>query len=202
MLSNRSSADLAVQKKITGKRIAFLGGAFDPPHPGHEMLARQVLALDLTDQVLWVPSWSPPHKNAGKMSSFEHRLAMTELAARSIPGCAVSDIEARKKFDPSYSYKVLSALAEENPGAELQLLIGQDSLEQLHSWYCARELVREYTIIAFPRRGEMCGGECLTLPISFWGRIWRISCVAVWSNANIWKYLQLICEKNWQKHQM
>ena len=50
------------EKTFAGKRIAFLGGAFDPPHPGHEMLARSVLALGVSDLVLWVPSWAPPHK--------------------------------------------------------------------------------------------------------------------------------------------
>ncbi|MBE6367590.1 MAG: nicotinate (nicotinamide) nucleotide adenylyltransferase [Lentisphaerae bacterium] len=152
------------------RRIAFLGGAFDPPHLGHAMLAKRVLELDLSDLVLWVPSWAPPHKCAGNMSDFFHRLAMAGLAAEEIPGCAVSDIEERRKFDPSYSFRVLGALAEENPDAELQLLIGQDSLEQLHTWYCAKELVSRYDIIAFPRRGGGTRpGEDLVLPEEFWG---------------------------------
>ena len=147
------------------KRIAFLGGAFDPPHPGHEMLARDALALHLTDLVLWVPSWSPPHKNADRMTDYNHRLAMAELVAEKIPGCAVSDIEGRKCFIPSYSYKVMDALQEEYPDAELQLLIGQDSLEQLHTWYCAEALAERYTILAFPRKGNK---ETLFLPEDFW----------------------------------
>ena len=150
------------------KRIAFLGGAFDPPHPGHEMLARRVLDLGLSDLVLWVPSWAPPHKAAGRMSDFAHRLAMVKLIADRIPGCEVSDIEARKCFDPSYSYKVLDALQSEYPDSELQLLIGQDSLEQLHTWYCARMLAEKYAILAFPRKDEKSG--CLQLPIDFWGK--------------------------------
>lgn len=156
------------KKTAVKKRIAFLGGAFDPPHPGHEMLARKVLDLNLSDVVLWVPSWSSPHKNAGKMTAFEHRLAMVRLIAEKIPGCEVSDIEARCAFDPSYSYRVLSALQDEYPECELQLLIGQDSLEQLHLWYCARELAAKYEIIAFPRR-RADGDDGLCLPIDFWG---------------------------------
>ena len=149
------------------KRIAFLGGAFDPPHPGHEMLARRVLELGVSDLVLWVPSWAPPHKAAGRMSDFSHRLAMVKLIADRIPGCEVSDIEARKCFDPSYSYKVLDALQSEYPDSELQLLIGQDSLEQLHTWYCARKLAEKYTILAFPRKDKK--SRAVQLPIDFWG---------------------------------
>ena len=99
------------------------------------------------------------------MSSYAHRFAMTRIVAEQIPGCEVSDIEARKCFDPSYSYKVLEALQSEYPGAELQLLIGQDSLEQLHTWYCAEALAEKYTILAFPRKGEK---ETLQLPEDFW----------------------------------
>ncbi len=144
-----------------------MGGAFDPPHPGHEMLARKVLELGVSDLVLWVPSWAPPHKAAGRMSDFSHRLAMVKLIADRIPGCEVSDIEARKCFDPSYSYKVLEALQSEYPDSELQLLIGQDSLEQLHTWYCARKLAEKYTILAFPRKDEK--SRAVQLPIDFWG---------------------------------
>ena len=150
------------------QRIAFLGGAFDPPHPGHEMLARRVLDAGLSDLVLWVPSWAPPHKVAGRMTDFEHRLAMVRLVAEKIPGCAVSDIEARRQFDPSYSYKVLGALQEEYPGCTIQLLIGQDSLEQLHTWYNARELAARYEILAFPRKTLAECGHKVTLPEDFW----------------------------------
>ena len=150
------------------KRIAFLGGAFDPPHLGHEMLARKVLDLNLSDWVLWVPSWAPPHKCSGRMIPYEHRMNMARIAAAGIKCTSVSDIEARKKFDPSYSYKVLAALAEENPHAELQLLIGQDSLEQLHSWYQARDLVRKYQIITLPRRADSASDAELYLPDDFW----------------------------------
>jgi len=123
----------------------------------------------LTDLVLWVPSWAPPHKNSGNMTEFFHRLNMVKLLAEQIPGCAVSDIEARRQFDPSYSYKVMSALAEENPDAELQLLIGQDSLESLHTWYCARKLAERFAILTLPRKPEQ--GRCvdLNLPMDFWG---------------------------------
>ena len=156
------------QKTFAGKRIAFLGGAFDPPHPGHEMLARSALALNLTDIVLWVPSWAPPHKAAGRMTEFEHRLAMVKLVAETVPGSVVSDIEARRRFDPSYSFKILSALQEEYPDSELQLLIGQDSLEQLHTWYCAKELAEKYQIIAFPRKNSNGEAGKLLLPDDFW----------------------------------
>ena len=153
------------------KRIAFLGGAFDPPHAGHVMLARKVLEQNLSDLVLWVPSWAPPHKNSGCMTEFFHRVNMVKLTISNLSGCEVSDIEERKQFDPSYSYKVLSALREEYPDCELQLLIGQDSLEQLHTWYCAKALASEFGIIALPRKNASGQAEALILPSEFWGMV-------------------------------
>jgi len=151
------------------RRIAFFGGAFDPPHRGHEAAAQQALALKLSDRVLWTPSWRPPHKTVAGMAGYADRLAMAALAARAIPGCAASDIEGRKRFDPSYSIRVLAALEEENPGCRVQLLIGADSLEELHTWYCAKELVERYEIITYPRRLHGKPDVAPRLPEAFWG---------------------------------
>ena len=62
---------------------------------------------------------------------------------------------------------MLDALQSEYPEAELQLLIGQDSLEQLHTWYNARSLAEKYTVLAFPRKGDE--QHKLLLPENFWG---------------------------------
>jgi len=173
---SRSSIDLNRIGQTTvrqGKRIAFLGGAFDPPHIGHAMLAKRVLALGLSDLVLWVPSWAPPHKNSGGMTEFFHRCNMVKIVLEQLSGSQLSDIEERKKFDPSYSFKIMSALEEEFPDCRIQLLIGQDSLEQLHTWYCARELVEKFEVIAFPRKdsaaAEDNAGAIPRLPLDFWG---------------------------------
>ena len=61
----------------------------------------------------------------------------------------------------------MSALQEEYPDCHLQLLIGQDSLEQLHTWYCARELVEKFEVIAFPRKSNGKAAE-VVLPLEFW----------------------------------
>jgi len=104
------------------------------------------------------------------MADYFHRLAMARLAAGGISGCEVSDIEGRKQFAPSYSYKILAALAEENPNCQLQLLIGQDSLEQLHTWYCAREIANEFEILVLPRKHNDDCSTNIRLPEEFWGR--------------------------------
>ncbi len=136
-------------------RIAFFGGTFDPPHNGHTGLAEQVIASGHTDKVLFVPTFSPPHKFGLPVTPYRHRLAMLRLAVNAQPGVEISDIEARLGKVPSYTFEVMSALEQEFPGDRLQLMLGSDSLLQLHSWHMARELVSRWEILTYPRPWEM-----------------------------------------------
>jgi nicotinate-nucleotide adenylyltransferase len=134
-------------------RIAFFGGTFDPPHFGHLELARHILKLNKTDCILFVPAYGPPHKLDREISSFEDRLKMLELLVADEPDMKISDIEKRAGLKPSYSYEILKLLEKEFPGDTLQILIGGDSLFNLHTWYKAKELVDQYEIIYYPRKG-------------------------------------------------
>jgi nicotinate-nucleotide adenylyltransferase len=134
-------------------RIAFFGGTFDPPHFGHLELARHILKLNKTDRILFVPAYDPPHKLDREISSFEDRLKMLELLIADKPGMISSDIEKRAALKPSYSYEIMKLLEKEFPGDTLQVLIGGDSLFNLHTWYKAKELVEQYEIICYPRKG-------------------------------------------------
>lgn len=134
-------------------RIAFFGGTFDPPHNGHLELVRHILKMGITDRILFVPAYDPPHKLDQKISSFDDRWSMLEMLVADDPGIIISDIERRAALKPSYSFKILKLLEKEFPDDTLQILIGGDSLEALHTWYKAKELVAQYEIICYPRKG-------------------------------------------------
>lgn len=134
-------------------RIAFFGGAFDPPHRGHLELAQLVLDSGVTDLVLFAPAYAPPHKDRRQIAAFADRMNMLHLALAGRPGMAVSDIEAELAQSPSYTFNVLAALEKRHPGDRIQLLIGGDSLEQFHTWYRAEELARRWEVLTYPRRG-------------------------------------------------
>ena len=142
-------------------RIAFFGGTFDPPHNGHLELARHILKQGITDRILFVPAYDPPHKSGQEISSFADRFAMLELLVCDDPDILISDIEHRAALKPSYSVKILKLLEKEFPDDTLQLLIGGDSLEALHTWHKAREIVAQYEIICYPRKGYKVNRESL-----------------------------------------
>ena len=141
---------------------AFFGGSFDPPHSGHLGAAEGALRSGLCRRVVWVPAWSQPHKQGKKMAPFSHRLAMVNLLIRGRDFMSSSDIEARLRLQPSYTIDVLRHFAAELPPEEVPaLLIGADSLLELHTWHRAEELARSYRILTYPRPGYDVSREIL-----------------------------------------
>lgn len=131
-------------------KIAVFGGTFDPVHTAHASLAGEVLKRGYAEKLFFVPAFLPPHKIAWNVSSFESRRAMLELALKNLPGTEISCIEA-ERGGISYTFDTMNALAEKYPADELLLLIGGDSLANLHSWHRAEELVRRWRPLVYPR---------------------------------------------------
>ena len=117
------------------KRIGMFGGAFDPPHMAHLVLAQlAVEALEL-DELHIIPTGQAWHK-ARTLSSPEHRLAMTQLAFQGLPHVVVDDRELQRS-GPTFTIDTLEALQRENPGAQLYLVMGADqfvAFQQWHKW--------------------------------------------------------------------
>lgn len=136
------------------KKIAIFGGTFDPVHHGHVAIATAILANQLANQVLILPSFTPPHKLGREIAGFRDRYNMLKLAFDGIENCEVSDFEFRLKLQKSYTIEVLELLEREYPDSELSLVIGGDSLKLLPTWHRAKELVDNYEIITYPRKSE------------------------------------------------
>ncbi len=134
-------------------KTVIFGGAFDPPHNGHLMIAHAVLNGAYADKVIFVPSFTPPHKPAKPLASFDHRLQMLRLASTADLRFSVSDIERRMRSQPTYSFEMLEKFSKENPSDKLILLIGSDSLCDLHSWHRVDELLQKWRLLTYPRPG-------------------------------------------------
>ena len=143
---------------------AFFGGSFDPPHPGHLAVARGALASGMCDHILWVPAFAPPHKLNSKRASFEDRMAMINLVIAGEEKMSVSPVESTLDQYPTYSIAVMEAI-EKMEGFHPALLIGSDSLLQLHTWHRAMELAANYQILTYPRKDSPVSAEILR---KFW----------------------------------
>ena len=134
-------------------KIAIYGGSFNPPHLGHVEAARTAASMLAPDLFLIVPASIPPHKDLADGSpTAQQRLELCRLAFADIPGAEISEIELRRE-GKSYSYDTVRLLREENPDAQLTLVIGTDMLLSFEKWYQFRYLL-ENCMLAVLARGE------------------------------------------------
>ena len=114
-------------------RLGLFGGCFDPIHFGHirpVQRARTELSLD---KVIFLPTAVPPHKPERQFAAPHARYAMVELALLTEPDLQVSPLELTPDR-PFYTVDTLRHFHEAEPAAELFLLMGCDSLGELHTW--------------------------------------------------------------------
>ena len=144
--------------KTTSKRLGIFGGTFNPPHLGHLVIAEQARIQAGLDRVVFVPAFQPPHKVGSGIVQPRHRLNMVRLAIQGNRQFSVSDIEIREQ-GISYTVRTLELLKAQNPGAELFLILGSDSLRDFPSWKSPDEIRDMAELVVYPRKGFEMSGE-------------------------------------------
>ena len=135
-------------------KIAIYGGSFNPPHLGHVEAARTVASVLAPDRLLIVPASVPPHKELADGSpTAQQRLELCRLAFADIPGVEVSDMELRRE-GKSYSYDTVRQLREENPDAQLILVVGTDMLLSFEKWYQFHYLMENCALAVLAREED------------------------------------------------
>jgi nicotinate-nucleotide adenylyltransferase len=109
-----------------------LGGAFNPPHIGHLVLAQEAAAQLGLERVLLVPAGEAPHKRIEPEPGREVRLEMATVAASGDELLEASDAEVSRE-GPSYTFETLELLAEDGDD-ELWFLMGADVAAHLGEW--------------------------------------------------------------------
>jgi nicotinate-nucleotide adenylyltransferase len=114
--------------------IGILGGTFDPIHYGHLRLAEEMLELAGLQNIRFIPTGNPPHRDTPKVSA-AHRSAMVQLAIADQPDFVLDDREV-KRTARCYTVDTLRELRAELGGEQpLCLLMGGDAFLQLHTWH-------------------------------------------------------------------
>lgn len=141
--------------------LAVVGGSFDPPHIGHALLPRYLLATGEVDQVLVAPC--ADHPLGKQLTPFARRMSWVRLAFR--PELAggdavlVSPIEAElaaaRDGRPSYTLELLRAVAQRHPEARVRLVVGSDitTSGETDRWHRWDRIVAEFEPIVVPRAG-------------------------------------------------
>lgn len=135
-------------------KIGVFGGTFDPVHVGHLILAERCREEAGLDQVWFLPSYAPPHKQGQAITRFELRCDMLALALTGQPAFRVEPIE-KELPPPSYTARTLAELHERHPEHTFALIIGGDSLYDLPTWYEPGRVLAQAELVAVPRPGAV-----------------------------------------------
>ena len=138
------------------ERIGIYGGTFNPPHIGHLEAVKQAVSRLNLDRLLMVPASIAPHKVLPPNSpTAQQRLAMLRIAAADCPQIQVSDVELCRE-GVSYTWQTVRTLRQQNPQAELILIMGTDMFLSFREWKKPEEILKDASLAVFYRgdRGE------------------------------------------------
>ena len=152
-----------MESRTAEKRIGIIGGSFDPVHMGHLVIAQDAAERLELSQVVFIPAAIPPHKQHLQRIDAEHRLNMLKLATETDLRFSVSDIEIQRG-GVSFMVDTLRALHEIHHDADLFLIVGSDTLVDLHAWHRTDEIMQLCSVATFLRPGED-GMEAITQKI-------------------------------------
>ena len=130
----------------------MLGGAFNPPHVGHLLLAQEARWQLGLERVLLMVTGQAPHKGIEPEPGPRVRLELAEAAAAGEPGVEASALELDRE-GPSYTYLTLEQLREQQPGRELVFLLGADMAAGLSGWKRPERVVELARLGVVPRPG-------------------------------------------------
>ncbi len=134
------------------RRIGIFGGTFNPIHFGHLRTAVEVREAFRLDEIILVPSATPPHKSGA--ASAGDRMAMVRTAIDGCPVLSVSDAEL-KRSGPSYTIETIhrfqSTLRE---GDCLFFIVGVDAFLEIDAWERYEELLAGVPFIVMSRPGD------------------------------------------------
>jgi nicotinate-nucleotide adenylyltransferase len=141
------------------KTIAYFGGAFNPPHMGHLLVATYVRACHPE-----IPLWIAPsarHPYGKEMAPFRTRMEWCELMAQRVRGAGkraqksvvVSDIEKRTR-GLGRTLLIVRALRRELGDVNIMLVVGADNYDSRDKWFKIKELEKEASFFVLGRGGS------------------------------------------------
>jgi nicotinate-nucleotide adenylyltransferase len=133
-------------------RLGILGGAFNPPHLGHLILAQEAFFQLGLDRVVFLPYGKPSHRQLDDDPGAEERLTMCEYAVGADARFAVSRMEV-DRGGPIYTVDTLRELSSRSSGDSLYLLLGGDQAASLGAWRSPEEVL-SLAVVAVAERDE------------------------------------------------
>ncbi len=133
---------------MSGRRVALLGGSFNPAHEGHLHISLEVLKQPDIAEIWWLVSPSNPLKNAADLVDYELRLKYAKQLVNH-PKIKVLDFE--RKHNLQYSYDTICRLKQVYSDKNFIWLMGADNLASFHKWHRWRDIINLVPMIIVDR---------------------------------------------------
>lgn len=127
-------------------KIAILGGAFNPPHLGHQLIASQILDFTDADQIWLTPCYQ--HTFNKNLASVKHRVAMTKTLVNQKVKLCLEEIDHKLSGE---TIELMRLLVQKHPRHEFCFIIGSDNLKHFKKWGQWQKLLLNFPFLVFPR---------------------------------------------------
>ena len=145
--------------------IGIFGGSFNPIHNGHIALAKAFLEKENLNEVWFLVSPQNPFKVNQQLLADHLRLELVRKAIADNPHFRASDHEFQLP-KPSYTWNTLQHLSHDYPTHRFTLLVGGDNWAAFDRWYHAEDILSNYKIVVYPRRGQEIDKSTLPTNVS------------------------------------
>ena len=138
---------------MINKKIGLFFGTFDPIHNGHIEVAKYIVDNCFSDEVWLIITPQNPEKKFIKISNFDQRFKMAQIATNKINKVKPSKAEQDLPI-PNYTIDTLEYISEKFKNHEFSLVIGQDNFEKFTNWKSYEKIIENYKILIYPRLGS------------------------------------------------
>jgi nicotinate-nucleotide adenylyltransferase len=135
------------------RRLAIMGGTFDPIHYGHLLIAEQAREAEQLDSVVFVPNGRPVFNKSHPVTPAEERYHLCSLAIQGNPYFSLSRIEIDRP-GPSYTIDTVQKFRVAYPNLQaLFFITGADAVLEILGWHEYDRLIDQCEFIAATRPG-------------------------------------------------
>jgi nicotinate-nucleotide adenylyltransferase len=133
------------------RRVALLGGSFNPPHIGHLLGAVYMKSVAGVDEVWLVPSFHHPFGKT--LTDYAYRVEMCQaMANQYAPWLCVSQAESLVGKE-GRTIDLLEFLLPQHPDTRFCLVIGSDILGDLPKWKAWHSIEAMVDVVVLHRAG-------------------------------------------------
>lgn len=145
-------------------KVAVFGGSFNPLHCGHAMLADTIVKELNYDKVLFVPTYTPPHKIiAANVTPVQRKEMIEEFCKNHGDGHFELESCEIDRGGISYTVETLKFLMEKYKGKldnnRLAFVMGDEVAAEFDKWYCPDQISQMADLIITHRYEDIRVGQ-------------------------------------------